>query len=152
MWVTVKTHGISNQWGTVDLARIDGTFVPDELLQWGLVPIFYSNFDTFKSFSNVSFCAYRGSSSFLSSSSIFTEDKLSHIHRDGLLTVCAPHFPFCPHPPMPPIQHVCLEPSKAVVSRHSGSSVDPTKHAHHTLWPYTTSHWPSDTWPQVLEN
>ena len=100
MWVTVKTHGVSNQWGTEDLARIDGTFVPDELLQWGLVPIFYSNFDTFKSFSNVSFCAYRGSSSFLGSSSIFTEDKLSHIHRDGLLTVRAPHFPLCPHPPM----------------------------------------------------
>lgn len=54
----MKIHGVSNQGGTVDLTRIDGTFVPDEL-QWGLVAIFYSHFDTFKSFSNVSFCAYR---------------------------------------------------------------------------------------------
>lgn len=83
----MKIHGVSNQGGTVDLARIDGTFVPDELLQWGSVAIFYSNFDTFKSFSNVSFCAYRGSSSFIGSSPIFTEDKLPHIHQDGLLTV-----------------------------------------------------------------
>jgi len=96
----VEIHGISNQGGTVDLARIDGTFVPDELLQWALVAIFYSNFDTFKSFSNVSFCAYRGSSSFIGSSPIFTEDKLPHIHQDGLPTVCAPHLPPCPHPPM----------------------------------------------------